>query len=63
MTDLPPRHRPAYRAVADYSIEGEPVTHAQIGQRLGVSVSAARKRFLRERRKPGPVTWAGLARC
>ena len=43
-----------------HSIEGESLTAAQIGSRLGISTVLARERLRRERKKPGPVTWDGL---
>ena len=44
-----------------FCIEGETVTLVQMGRRLGITEDTARLRLRREARKPGPVTWAGLA--
>ncbi len=41
-------------------IEGESLTIAQIAERLGVSSTVAEDRLRRERKRPGPVTWAAL---
>jgi DNA-directed RNA polymerase specialized sigma24 family protein len=46
---------------AVYCVEGAHVTLAQIAARLGLHIDTARIRLKRERRKDGPVTWAGLA--
>ena len=44
-----------------HMIEGNAVTLAEIGLRLGVSRVTAAYRLKREQAKPGPVTWARLA--
>lgn len=46
---------------AVHMVDRAPTTTLEIAARLGVSDQIARNRLARERRKPGPVTWAGLA--
>lgn len=41
-------------------IEGDYVTTAQIGERLGISRGRAGERLSKARRLPGPVTWERL---
>lgn len=48
--------------VATYCIEGEWVTMQQIAERLGITRVQVSDRMRRERKKPGPLTWEGLAR-
>jgi hypothetical protein len=45
-----------------HSVEGQLVTSQEIADRIGTTRSLACKRLCRERKKPGPVTWVGLAR-
>lgn len=52
--------RASKRRAGRYCIEGELMTYAQVGVRLGVSESVAGARVKREQKKDGPVTWAGL---
>jgi hypothetical protein len=53
--------RASKRRAGRYLIEGESVTYADIGKRLGVSESVAGSRVKREQVKAGPVTWEGLS--
>lgn len=50
------------RNAGRFNVEGELVTYAQIGARLGVSETAAGSRLKREQQQSGPVTWEGLGR-
>lgn len=43
-----------------HCIEGEYLTTAQIGERLGIERKRAGERLSRARRLPGPVTWERL---
>lgn len=52
----------AKACIARYCVEGETVTLVQIAARLGCTRDQASSRMDRERRKDGPVTWAGLSR-
>lgn len=49
-------------AAARVPVEGEYVNATEIGARLGITPAAARARLTREQKKPGRVTWEGLAR-
>lgn len=51
-----------YTARQAYMVEGEIVTSPMIAARVGVSAELAQKRLRRERRLPGPVTWANLSK-
>lgn len=57
------RHRSAQRMrqLSTHCIEGEYVTLQQIAERLGLEKGRARHKLIREQKKEGPVTWAGLA--
>lgn len=54
------RQRAQRAKVAQLCIEGEHVTVAGIAERLGVSVTAAKDRLYRARKRPEPITWRGL---
>lgn len=48
------------RRVSQYRIEGETLTFAQIGKRLGISKDAASLRMRRLRGASGAITWLRL---
>ena len=45
-----------------YLVDGEYFTTQQMAERLGITRTQVSSRMRRERRKPGPLTWEGLAR-
>lgn len=45
-----------------YLVDGEYVTTQQMAERLGITRRQVSDRMRRERKKPGPLTWEGLAR-
>lgn len=54
------RSRAKTRQINRYMIEGEHVTIEEMAARVGIAARTMSSRFNREKRKDGPVTWAGL---
>lgn len=50
------------RHAAQWNIEGCLVNTQAIADRLNISPKTARKRILRESRKPGQTTWEALSK-
>jgi DNA-directed RNA polymerase specialized sigma24 family protein len=59
-THLRASAKKASQRPAIFRIEGESVTYAQIGERLGIASDTARLRMARLRLASGAVTWQRL---